>query len=129
MTQTNQLFADYVSTTLAAAATNSQGTILVASTTGFPTIAGGSNAYFYLTIVDYASWLIDATPPDQREVVKVTAYSSVTGLCTVTRAITTTAQIWASGSVVELRPCRQGLADLRVPVGGTTGQALARIEL
>ena len=108
-------FSDYCTCELVAATTNSQTTMLV-SVPGepFPTLGAGAT-YFYLTIVDQPSYIADSDPPAQREIVKVTAYSTVsTGYSlTVVRAITTTAQIWASGSIVQLRPCAQGLLDLK----------------
>ena len=94
-------FSDYCHATIAAAASASQGTLLVTTPDeDFPTLATPGD-YFYLTIVDSPSYDINLQPPAQREIVKVTAYtpSGSNYLLTVTRGITTTAQIWAVGSV------------------------------
>lgn len=115
-------FADYISTTLAAGTDASQVTMSVVSAAGFPSTANGY--FFYMTIVDLVSWAADTQPPIQREIVRVTGVSGTT--ITVDRGITTTAQVWAAGSVIELRSCRQALYDLKIPAGGTTGQVLSK---
>src|SRR5512147_2927480 len=106
---------DYCKCFIAAAANDSQLTLLVTNPTEpFPSF-DAEHTYFYLMIVDAASYAVDAIPPAQREIVKVTAYvSSGSGYeLTVERAITTTAQIWAVGAVFEIRPCEQWLEDLK----------------
>lgn len=110
--------ADYVTCELVAATSAGATTLLVSTPTEpFPTL--GASEYFYLTIVDEASYAIDANPPVQREIVKVTAYSTVsTGYSlTVVRGITTTAQIWAAGAICEIRPCEQWFEDLKSTSG------------
>lgn len=106
---------DYCTCELVASTSAGATTLLVSTPTEpFPTF-DADNTYFYLTIVDEASYAIDANPPVQREIVKVTAYSTVsTGYSlTVVRGITTTAQIWAAGAICEIRPCAQWFQDLK----------------
>ncbi len=113
---------DYCTCELVAATSAGATTLLVSTPTEpFPTL--GASEYFYLTIVDEASYAIDANPPVQREIVKVTAYTTVsTGYSlTVVRGITTTAQIWAAGAICEIRPCEQWFEDLK----STDGTSLA----
>ncbi len=112
--------ADYVTCELVAATNASVTTLLVSTPTeAFPTLGVGE--YFYLTLIDEASYAIDANPPVQREIVKVTDYDTVsTGFSlTVVRGITTTAQIWASGAICEIRPCEQWFEDLKSNEGST----------
>lgn len=107
---------DYCTCELVAATSAGATTLLVTEPTeAFPTF-DADNTYFYMTLVDEASYAIDANPPVQREIVKVTAYSTVsTGYSlTVVRGVGgTTGQIWASGSIAEIRPCAQWFQDLK----------------
>lgn len=114
----NVVGSDYCTSELVAAANQSTTTLLVSTPTEpFPTLTGGE--YFYLTIVDQPSYDIDANPPAQREIVKVTAVATVsTGFSlTCVRGIKTTPQIWASGSIGEIRPCEQWFEDLKTIAG------------
>ena len=97
--------------TLAATITSSDTTMNVAVGTGvrFPSIAGGSGDFFYLTLLDTSNNI---------EVVKVTAISTDT-LTIVRGQDGTTARGYASTSRVELRPT-QGLLDDKVSRGGGT---------
>jgi hypothetical protein len=111
----NIQFANYASTTLAANMTAATTTMLVTSTSTFPTIGGG--LYFYATIIDQASFAGNVSPPAQREIVKVTSLSGST--YTVVRAQDgTTAQIWSTGAVIELRMCAAACNDLIAAGGG-----------
>jgi hypothetical protein len=97
--------------TLAATISSSDTTLNVAVGTGtrFPSIAGGSGDFFFLTLIDTSNNL---------EVVKVTAVSTDT--MTIVRGQDgTTARGYASTSRVELR-VTQGLIDDKVSVGGGT---------
>lgn len=97
--------------TLAATISSSDTTINVAVGTGvrFPSIAGGSGDFFFLTLLDTSNNI---------EVVKVTAVS--TDAFTVVRGQDgTTARGYPSTSRVELRPV-QGLFDDKVSRGGGT---------
>lgn len=97
--------------TLAATITSSETTLSLAVGTGarFPSIAGGSGDFFYLTLIDTSNNL---------EVVKVTAVS--TDSMTVVRGQDgTTARGYPSTSRVELRPT-QGLIDDKLSKGGGT---------
>jgi len=108
-------FSDYCQCEIVAAANADQTTLIVSTPTeDFPTF-DATHTYFLLTIVDSPSFDINLVPPAQREIVKVTAYAAVSAgyQLTVVRGITTTPQIWAVGSVVELRPCAQALEDLK----------------
>jgi len=118
-------FSDYSQAELVAATNDSQTTILLSvPTEPLPTLSTPGD-YCYITIVDQASFQIDAVPPAQREIMKVTAWTTVsTGIqCTVERGITTTPQIWAVGSIMELRACTQALLDLKDSGGGGFVQA------
>ena len=97
--------------TLAATITSSDTTMNVAVGTGvrFPSIAGGSGDFFYLTLLDTSNNI---------EVVKVTAIATDT-LTIVRGQDGTTARGYASTSRVELRPT-QGLFDDKVSKGGGT---------
>jgi hypothetical protein len=111
-------FSDYTTAELVAATNDSQTTILISDPTGDPLpseINDEEGAYAYITVVDQPSYITNQNPPTQREIMKVTAWSTVsTGVSmTVVRGITTTPQIWAVGSVMELRPCAQALEDLK----------------
>jgi len=107
---------DYCTCELVASTSAGATTLLVTEPTeAFPTF-DVDNTYFYLTIVDEASYAINANPPVQREIVKVTAYSTVsTGYSlTVVRGVGgTTGQIWAAGAICEIRPCAQWFQDLK----------------
>ncbi len=95
--------------TLAATITSTDTTINMAVGTGvrFPSIAGGSGDFFYLTLIDTSNNI---------EVVKVTA--TATDVFTVTRGQDgSTARGFASTSRVELRPT-QGLFDDKLSKGG-----------
>jgi len=100
----NIVFANYAAGTLVAAlpaASTSMLAALVANGDPFPTVS--SPKYYYLTIVDAASYMGGVAPPAQREIVKVTNYAG-SGVMTVTRGLDgTTAQNWAAGDRVELR--------------------------
>ncbi len=115
--------ADYVTCELVASTSAGATTLLVSTPTEpFPTL--GASEYFYLTLIDEASYQINANPPVQREIVKVTAIASVsTGFSlTCVRGVgDTTAQIWASGSICEIRPCEIFFQDLK----STDGTSLA----
>lgn len=113
-----QLFGNYLSTQIAIAFSPAATLITVVDSTGFPAPAGVD--YFYATIVDYASWQTNASPPAQREIVKVT---NITGnVWTVVRGIDgTAAQNWAQTSRIELRACAQTLRDVQ---SGTSVGAL-----
>src|SRR6185369_5449108 len=108
-------FADYVQSQIVAAANASQTTILIAVPTEPLPDLSAEGAYTYCTFVDQASFLIDKVPPVQREVMKVTAWTPVSSgiQLTVVRGITTTPQIWAMSSIMELRACDQALEDLK----------------
>jgi hypothetical protein len=97
----SQLFSNNASTTLNGGITNSVTSLVVSSTTNFPTISNIGD-YFYATITDNISnW----------EIVKVTATSGTT--FTVVRGQdNTTALAWSNGVVVEIRPVAQGLRDI-----------------
>ena len=97
--------------TLAATITSSDTTMSVAVGTGvrFPSIAGGSGDFFYLTLLDTSNNI---------EIVKVTAISTDT-LTIVRGQDGTIARGYASTSRVELRPT-QGLLDDKVSRGGGT---------
>jgi hypothetical protein len=97
--------------TLAATLSSSGTALNVTVGTGvrFPSIAGGSGDFFFLTLIDTANNL---------EVVKVTAVS--TDIFTVVRGQDgTTAREYASTSRVELR-VTQGLIDDKLSKGGGT---------
>ncbi len=107
--------ADYVTCELVAA-TNASATTLLVSTPTEPFPVLGAGEYWYLTIIDEASYAIDANPPVQREIVKVTAYTTVStgySLTCVRAQGGTTGQIWASGSICEIRPCAIWFQDLK----------------
>lgn len=114
---------DYCTSELVAATSAGATTLLVTTPTeAFPTL--GASEYFYLTIVDAASYAIDANPPVQREIVKVTAVASVStgySLTCVRGSGDTTAQIWAAGAVCEIRPCQQWFEDLKSSEGTSWG--------
>ncbi len=105
-------FANYLSTTIVANLSAAATSFVVTSAAGMP-VAGNGN-YFYITLIDQASALSGASPPTQREVVKVTARVGTT--LTVLRAQDgTSAQAFAPGSVVELRFNAQAARDLLAP--------------
>ncbi len=108
-------FSDYVQAQVVAAANASQTTILISVPTRPLPDLSSEGAYTYLTFIDQPSFIINSATPVQREVMKLTAWEEVaSGIqLTVVRAITTTAQIWAVGSIMELRACDQILADLK----------------
>src|SRR6185369_12861332 len=109
-------FSDYSQSQIVAAANASQTTILIAvPTEPLPDISSPS-AYCYLTFVDQASFQINKVPPVQREIMQCTAWTPVSSgiqLTVVRAAGGTTAQIWAVGSIMELRDCAQALEDLK----------------
>ena len=111
----NIQFTNYGSTTLAASLTAATTSMLVASTTTLPTCGGG--LYFYATLVDQASYVGNVNPPAQREIVKCTALTGST--YTIVRAQdSTTAQIWAAGSIIDVRLTAAGLTDIIAAGGG-----------
>jgi hypothetical protein len=98
-------------TTLAVAIGTTDVSIQLAAGTGarFPTIAGGSGNYFYLTLLDVSNNI---------EVIKVVGTS--TDILTVVRGQdSTTARSYAIGSRAELRPTAALFND-KMPVGGGT---------
>src|ERR1700687_3791326 len=102
-------FSNYSSTTLLAQITALQTTITVVAWAGFPVVGGAD--WFYATLIDQPSYASQTIPPAQREIVKVT--NTVGGAWTVTRgADSTIPQIWAAGSIVELRVNAQALMDI-----------------
>jgi hypothetical protein len=111
----SQLFSNNASTTLNGGITNSVTSLVVSSTTNFPTISNIGD-YFYATITDNISnW----------EIVKVTATSGTT--FTVVRGQdNTTALAWSNGVVVEIRPVAQGLRDISnyTATGGSVASSL-----
>jgi len=95
------LFANNVSTTLAAPVATTDTTIAVTSSSGMPTISSGD--YFLLTLENVAGNL--------REIVKVTAFTGST--LTVVRAQEgTSALSFSSGDKVELRLTAGGLTNI-----------------
>ena len=115
---------DYCTCSLIASANDSTTTLLVSvPTNNFP-VFDALHTYFYLTLVDYASYQADTDPPTTREIVRVNAYTPVPGgyQLTVQRAITTDPQLWAEGDIGEIRPCVQWLEDLKAAISvGATG--------
>ena len=108
-------FGNYVSTFLPASLTAGQTSILVNSTVGFPALNPGD--WFYATLIDQPSWSQNISPPAQREIIKVTAYSGNT--VTATRGVDgTVGQAWTAGSIVELRLNAQAIADIIAAGGG-----------
>lgn len=90
-----QLYANNGQSTLSASATASDTTLFIQPGHGgrFPTIAGSD--YFYATLENAAGNI---------EVVKVTTHTAAATSFTVTRAQQgTTARVWASGDLIELR--------------------------
>ncbi|WP_320533676.1 hypothetical protein [Robbsia andropogonis] len=104
------VFANNVSTQLAAAATSTQTSLTLASSSNFPTLSSGQ--IMPLTLKDAATGAI-------YETVYVTAISGVT--LTVTRAQEGTgAQTWSIGDYAFCAPT----AGTVLPVGGSTGNPL-----
>lgn len=105
----NIQFANYFSTSLAAPLAAAATSMLVTSAVGLPAIIGGQ--YFYLTLVDLASYSGNVSPPAQVEVVKVTAVAGTT--LTIVRGLDgTTAQNFAIGDVVQNRINAATLYDI-----------------
>ncbi len=108
----NIQFADYSSSTLAAAITALQTSIPVISAAGYPPITGGQ--YFYCTLADYSTG-----GTVTREVVKVTGVNLGTNILTVTRgAGGYTPQSFPAGALCDNRWCAQAAVDLGVAGSG-----------
>jgi hypothetical protein len=105
----NIQFANYFSTSLAAPLAAAATSMLVTNPVGLPAITG--NQYFYLTLVDLASYSGNVSPPAQVEVVKVTAVAGST-LTIVRGQDGTAAQNFAVGDVVQNRVNAAALSDI-----------------
>lgn len=107
---TRRYHSNNTSTTLAAAITNSQATLTVASASGFPTIT--TNETFRLTL----------TQNGRLEIVIVTSVSGTT--FTITRgAESTTGQAFNTGAIVELRQTANSI-DRKADMVSTVGDVL-----
>lgn len=118
----NIRFADYAQTTLAAAVTQFQVTILVTDITQIPSVGGG--IYCYLTLIDANSVLNNIIPPTVREIVKATAISGNT--VTVVRSQGgTTGQNFAAGDYCMVRVCTAALNDI---ANGNSGGTVTSVS-
>lgn len=109
-------FGNYCGTTIAAAVNTVQTSIFLVANPGFPVIAPGE--YFYLTLVNQASVAGNLVPPTTREIVKVTAFNTVTFEATVTRGEDgTSPQNFSIGDTAELRLNAAALYDVAGGIG------------